>query len=180
MSIVVAKRYADALFQLGQEKLTLDKFMEEFAVVREVFAGNEQLNKFLTHPGVSKAKKKQLIQDAFQGLQKDVVNTIKLLVERHHTAIIPAVIDEFSKMVKEEKGIVDAQVYSVRPLTDDEKLKLQDSLAKKLNKNALNIINLVDPTLIGGVKIRVGNTIYDGSISGKLKRIERNIVTANI
>ncbi|RKQ34375.1 F0F1 ATP synthase subunit delta [Oceanobacillus halophilus] len=177
---LVAKRYAEALFTLGQEKLYLDKFVEEFSVVREVFETNEQLVTFLTHPGINNGKKKELIDKSFQGFQKDVVNTIKLLVERHHTVVIPAIIDAFLQRVNDAKGIADATVYSVRELTDDEKLKVKESFVKRLNKQEIRIQNIVDPSLMGGIKIRVGNTIYDGSISGKLKRFERNILTANI
>ncbi|WP_085994046.1 F0F1 ATP synthase subunit delta [Oceanobacillus senegalensis] len=177
---VVAKRYAEALFELGQEKLTLDKFVEEFNVVQHIFQTNEPLIKFLTHPAINNAKKKELIDKAFKGFQKDVVNTVKLLVERHHTVNIPSIIDQLNQLVHDAKGIAEATVYSVRELSDDEKLKIKESFVKRLNKEEIRIRNIVDPTLVGGIKIRVGNTIYDGSISGKLRRFERNIGTANI
>ena len=70
-------------------------------------------------------------------------------------------------------------VYSVRALSEEECRQLELSFAKRFAKRAIELNNVVDPSLIGGMKIRVGNTIYDGSVSGMLKRIERNIVTAN-
>ncbi|RLL42908.1 F0F1 ATP synthase subunit delta [Oceanobacillus piezotolerans] len=176
---VVAKRYADALFVLGQEKLSLDKFVEEFKVVRQIFEDNEKLNTFLFHPGINKEQKKLLLTEAFQGMHQDVVNTLKLLVDRHRTELIPSIIDHFVQVVNDAKGIAEAYVYSVRELTGDEKVHLKAAFTKRLNKGSIQFTNIVDPTLIGGVKIRIGNTIYDGSVSGKLKRIERNIGTAN-
>jgi F-type H+-transporting ATPase subunit delta len=77
------------------------------------------------------------------------------------------------------KGIAEATVYSVRALSDAELEKLAQTFAKRLNKNAVKLENKVDPSIIGGVKIRMGNTIYDGSLSAKLKRIERNITATN-
>ncbi|MFD1348295.1 F0F1 ATP synthase subunit delta [Oceanobacillus caeni] len=177
---VVANRYAEALFELGQEKHILDKFVEEFTVVREVFQTEEQFVKFLTYPGINNDKKKELIEAAFKGCQKDVINSVKLLVERHHTVNVPIIIDHFIQLVNDSKGIAEATVYSVRELSSDELLKVKQSFTKRLKKEKIHITNIVDPSIMGGIKIRVGNTIYDGSISNKLKRFERNIVTANI
>ncbi|MFC4024969.1 F0F1 ATP synthase subunit delta [Oceanobacillus longus] len=176
---VVAKRYADALFQLGKEKNTQEQFVKEFRVVREVFNNNKQLVPFLKHPKVNNEKKKQFIQEVFQGLHTDVVNTIKLLVERHRTAAIPSIIDHFIQLVNDAKGIADATVYSVRELTEVERTQLQVSFAKRMGKTAINLENVVDPSIVGGIKIRVGNTIYDGTVRGKLDRISRKIVSAN-
>ncbi|WP_067728531.1 F0F1 ATP synthase subunit delta [Oceanobacillus damuensis] len=176
---VVSKRYAEALFQLGKEKNTQDLLVEEFRVVREVFKNNKKLDTFLKHPKIDNEKKKQFLTQAFQGTQTDVVNTLKLLVERRRTAAVPSIIDHFIQLVNDAKGIADATVYSVRELSEAEKQQLQVTFAKRMGKAAINLENVVDPSIIGGIKIRVGNTIYDGTISGKLNRISRRIVSAN-
>lgn len=176
---VVAKRYADALFQLGNEKQIQEQLVEEFRVVKEVFQNNKKLFTFLKHPRVNNEKKKLFLGEVFQGLSNDVVNTLKLLVERHRIGIIPSIIDHLSQMAFDAKGIAEATVYSVRELSDTEKEELASTFAKRLNKKAIKLENKVDPSIIGGIKLRMGNTIYDGTLSGKLKRIERNIVTAN-
>jgi F-type H+-transporting ATPase subunit delta len=176
---VVAKRYADALFQLGNEKAVLDQYLEEFQTVKKVFDTNTNLIPFLKHPRIHHAEKKQFLDNVFQGLSADVVNTIKLLAERQRSEIIPSIIDHFIQLVNDAKGIAVATVYSVRELNDAEKNELENAFAKRFNKKSIQFENVVDPNIIGGVKIRLGNTIYDGSVSGKLRRIERNIVTAN-
>lgn len=176
---VVAKRYAEALFQLGQEKNTLDDLIEQFGIVSDVFKNNEQLYTFLEHPRINNEKKKQFIQDVFQGLQTDVINTMKLLVDRHRTEITPSIINYFTQMVNDAKAIAEATVHSVRKLSDTETQQLADRLAAQLDKETVNITNVVDPEIIGGLRIRIGNTIFDGSIRGKLARMERRILTAN-
>ncbi|GAA0436605.1 MAG: F0F1 ATP synthase subunit delta [Bacillota bacterium] len=176
---VVAKRYAEALFQLGNEKATLEQLLDELRVVKKVVEDNEDLYIFLKHPRITNEKKKQFLDEVFNGLQIDVINTMKLLVERHRIELTSSIIDHFIQLVNDAKGIADATVYSVRKLADEERRELEDSFAKRFNKKKIMLTNVVDPTLIGGMKIRLGNTIYDGSVSGKLKRIERNIVTAN-
>ena len=178
-SVVVAKRYADALFRLGVEQQKLEQFVADFKVVQPVFQNDKKLAKFLTHPKIDNAKKKQLVIEAFQGLDKTVLNTLQLLVDRHRTPIIPTIIDEFISLVNDAKGMADATVYSTRNLSDDEKSQLERSFAVRLGKSAVQLNNIVDPSILGGIKIRVGNTIYDGTVKGKLNRISRSIVSAN-
>ncbi|SHH59734.1 MULTISPECIES: F0F1 ATP synthase subunit delta [Virgibacillus] len=175
----IAKRYADALFQLGQEKSLLEALTQELKVVKKAFQDNKDLYTFLMHPRISNAKKQQFLRDVFQQAHKEVVNILNLLVQRHRIELLPAIIDHFIRLVNDAKGIAAATVYSVRALSEEECRQLESSFAKRFNKQAIELTNIVEPSLIGGMKIRVGNTIYDGSVSGKLKRIERNIVTAN-
>ncbi|GEN89560.1 F0F1 ATP synthase subunit delta [Oceanobacillus sp. FSL W8-0428] len=178
-SAVVAKRYADALFRLGVEQQKLEQFAADLKVVKPVFQNDKKLAKFLTHPKIDNAKKKQLVVEAFQGLDKTVLNTLQLLVDRHRTSIIPTIIDEYISLVNDAKGMADATVYSTRSLSDEEKSQLERSFAVRLGKSAVQLNNIVDPSILGGVKIRVGNTIYDGTVKGKLNRISRSIVSAN-
>lgn len=175
---IVAKRYAGALFQIGQEKGTLDHMEAELRVIEEVLQENNTLLPFLQHPGVEKAKKKQLMSDILSQVLPDVRNTLLLLVDRNRAELISDFVEQFINMMNEEKGIAEAVVYSVIPLSEEELNELSSVFAKKLNKNKLIINNVVDESILGGVKLRIGNTIYDGTLSGKLERIERNITSA--
>ena len=175
---VVAKRYADALFQLADEKNSAKDLIAELAVVKDVFQTNDQAVQLLLHPQVSNAEKMTFIDEAFGKFGKDVINTLKLLVERQRIGMVIEVIDQVTEHYNEAYGIAEAVVYSVRDLSDDEKENVEVSLKQKLNKKEINIRNVIDPSVLGGIKIRVGNTIYDGTISGKLDQMKHNIGTA--
>ena len=175
----VAKNYAEALFQIAVEKDTVDFLETELMIVKEVFQSNPDFLKFLQHPKVEAEKKNPLLQEAFAGFGEDVLHTISLLVDRHNEALVPEVADHFTAFANEAKGIVEATVYSIRALTEEEKAEVEAVFKKKLNANALRINNEIDPAIIGGVKVKVGNTVYDGSLKGKLDRMERQIVMAN-
>jgi len=176
---VVANRYADALFDLGNEKNTLDQYVEELITVKEVFSDNEQLDTFLKHPSVKNSTKKQMLEEAFNGLHVDIVNTLKLLVERDRTEMVIRMIDHFIQLVNDKNGIAEAKVFSVRELSKPEQEELQATFARRFNKQGIHLVNIVDPHLLGGMKVQVGNTIFDGTVKNKLRRIERNIVAAN-
>ena len=180
MITVVAKRYAEALFQLATEKNIADQLISELGTVKDVFEKDEQLIDFLSHPRIKLQDKKQLIDEAFKSQNVTVLNTLKILVERHRLSEIVAIIDHYNHLYNEANGIATATVYSVRPLSDDEKASLEDSFKAKLNKGSITFTNEIDENLIGGVRIRIGNTIYDGSISGKLNRLKGNLTSANL
>ncbi|WP_138420733.1 F0F1 ATP synthase subunit delta [Aquibacillus sediminis] len=176
---VLTRRYAEALFQLGQEKSIIDQLEAQLLIVKEVFEQNEDFRSFLEHPRVNSDKKNQLIDKAFDGFLPTVVNTLKVLVERHNEEIVAEIVDHFIELSNHAKGVAEAKVYSTRELTDEEKNQLSTVFSKKLDLKSLKITNIVDPTILGGVKLKIGNRIYDGTLQRKLEQIERNIVSAN-
>lgn len=176
---VAANRYAEALFQIGKEKNILDKLVEELGLVKEVFQKNEQLDTFLKHPRVNNEEKEQFLNEMFPGMQTDVLNTMKLLVIKRRTEIIPSIINHLIQLVNDAKGIAVAKVYSVRPLSETEIEAIKLNFAKRLNKQSIQVDNIIDPSILGGLKIMIGNTVFDGSVDAKLKRLGREIVSAN-
>ncbi|MEH7443383.1 F0F1 ATP synthase subunit delta [Heyndrickxia sp. MSNUG] len=176
MNSMVAKRYALALFQLSKENNLLAQVEQELRVVKEVLVNSSDLNAVLQSPKVSAAKKKEIIKDSFSQVNPFVLNTLMILIDRHRQDQMVEVVDQFVELSNEEHGIADAKVYSIRPLTEDESDALSASFAAKVGKKSLRIQNIVDPELLGGLKIRIGNRIYDGSLRGKLNRLERKLL----
>ncbi|MGD6816542.1 F0F1 ATP synthase subunit delta [Metabacillus sp. 84] len=173
----VSKRYASALFEIAKETKMLDQFEDDLMTVKEVFRQNPKLMALLQHPKMDLRKKKDLIKEGFSSLTSQVLNTFCILVERHRTDSIPEIADEFAKLANDARGTENAIVYSVRLLSEQELSELSASFAGRIGKTALKLHNVIDQTLIGGVKLRIGNRIYDGSVSGKLARIEKQLVT---
>ncbi len=174
---IVAKRYALALFELCQEKKNLDTVVEEARLIIEVFSTNEELLSFLKHPKISFQQKKQMLADAFANLSTELKNTLMLMVERKRIPEIAQMAEDFVELSNEEKSVADAQVYTIRPLTEAEREAVSATFAPKVGKKSLRIDNIVDRDIIGGMKLRIGNRIFDGSVSGKLNRLERQLLT---
>ncbi|MDP4162763.1 MAG: F0F1 ATP synthase subunit delta [Bacillota bacterium] len=174
---MVAKRYSLALFQIVKEQQTLDSVEAELRVVKEVLAASTELKAVLKSPKLSTEKKKEVLKAAFSSVSTSVLNTMMILVDRHREDQIPEVADGFIALANEDRGIAEAKVYSVRPLTDAEKEALSSSFATKVGKKSLRIENIVDTHLLGGMKLRIGNRIYDGSLRGKLDRLERKLLS---
>ncbi|MGY3716016.1 F0F1 ATP synthase subunit delta [Sutcliffiella cohnii] len=170
-----AKRYALALFQIAKENNTFDQFDTELAEVKAVFATNKELQLVLTNPKVLKESKKQIIREGFAGASPFIVNTLQLLVDRHREDIVVDMVDEYKKIANEARNIAEAVVYSVKALSEAEKQQLSAVFAAKVGKASLSIENIVDPSILGGLKIQIGNRIFDGSVSSKLERLGRQL-----
>ncbi|MCH1625139.1 F0F1 ATP synthase subunit delta [Fredinandcohnia quinoae] len=173
---IVAKRYAVALFQLAKEQHALDQFEGELRTVKQVFAENEDFLTVLSNPKLSIDRKKLIVKEAFTSFSQTTLNTLCLLLDRHREELILDVADEFIELANNERGIAEAKVFSIRPLSEDEKAGLSSVFAAKVGKASLKIENVVDKSLIGGVKLRIGNQIFDGSVKGKLERLERELI----
>ncbi|WP_223594886.1 F0F1 ATP synthase subunit delta [Neobacillus bataviensis] len=174
---MVAKRYASALFQISKEQQILSNVEEELRVVREVLDYNADLKAVLKSSKLTNENKKEIIRNAFSTVNAYVLNTLMILIDRHREDEIVEVVNQFIELANEEMGIAEAKVYSIRPLTDAEREAVSTTFAAKIGKKSLRIENIVDSELLGGIKLRIGNRIYDGSLRGKLNRLERKLLS---
>jgi F-type H+-transporting ATPase subunit delta len=172
----IAKRYALALFQLAKEQQLLDQMETELRVVKEVVAKNPELTALLKSPKLTKEKKKEILTEAFSSANPYVLNTLNMMVDRRREDNIEALAEQFIELANDERGIAEAKVYTIRPLTAEESAALSTSFAGKVGKKSLVIDNIVDSNLLGGIKLRIGNRIFDGSLRGKLERLERQLL----
>lgn len=105
-----------------------------------------------------------------------MVNTLQLMAERKRLDEVSSLADEFVVLSNNAQGIEDAKVYSTRPLTEEEHASISSTFAKKIGKQSLRIENIIDPSLIGGLRLQIGNRIYDSSVSTKLARLQRQLI----
>lgn len=173
---VVAKRYALALFEIAKQHQQLQTVEEELLVVKAVFKENKELLPLLKSPKLTIAEKQTLLKNAFSAASVYVINTLTLLVERHREGSVIDVVNAFVSLSHEEQGLAEATVESVRSLTEAETAQVSAQFAKKVDKQALKITNIVNPDLLGGLKVRIGNRIFDGSLRGKLDRLEKQLI----
>ena len=175
---VAANRYALALFEVTREQGKLDPVQGDMRELRKVFRESADLRALLGSPKISGSKKKEMLKGLFAGADILTVNLLQVLVDAQRISEAADVADEFIEMANESAGIAEAKVYSTRPLTDEEQQELSTVFAGKVGKQSLRIDNIVDPSLIGGVRIRIGNRIYDNSLKTKLDHLKRDLVNA--
>lgn len=171
---VVAGRYAKALYGAAVEKGIASEVKEQLKTVVEVLHLDPEVKRFIHAPRVSQADKLQVLRNALQDtLSPTVMNTVELLIERGRTELFADLLETYIKIEGDALGIGDATVYSAYALSQEE----QDTVAaefSELTGRKIRVTNLVDKSLLGGLKVIIGDTLYDGSLAGKLERLEKS------
>ncbi|MCQ4088123.1 F0F1 ATP synthase subunit delta [Saccharibacillus sp. JS10] len=171
---LVAKRYARALFEVTLAESKVTETQAELRAIAEAFASDPALRKFLESPGISVEAKKNVLNRAFEGrVSVAVVRTLDLLIERGRTQLFHELCESYEHISNEALGLADATVYSAFPLTEEEKAATAERFGLLTGKK-ITVTNIIDKSVLGGAKVMIGNTLYDGSLAGKLARLEKS------
>ena len=173
---VAAKRYAVALFQLAKEKNLLESLESEVRVIGKVFKEEREAFFIFSNPKLPTEKKKEFIITCLPNVSVEIRNFLMILVDRKRESSLLEIIEYFLKLVIAENDQEGALVFSAKPLTESEEKGISVVFSKKVGKKALRIENIIQPDMLGGFKIRIGNQIFDGSLSEKLSRLHRHIL----
>ncbi|RNF40012.1 F0F1 ATP synthase subunit delta [Planococcus salinus] len=171
-----SERYALALFEVAQQHEVSVEVEEDLREIKKVFDMTPELYNLIVSPKLSAEKRSNLINEVFKQANPYVVNTLQLLAERRRLDEISDLVADYIRLYNEAQGIEDAKIYSTRPLTDEERASISSVFAKKIGKQSLRIENVIDPSLLGGLRLQIGNRIYDSSISSKLERLQRQLI----
>ena len=176
MAKLVSKTYGDALFELALENNQLDSMLEEVKAVSVAIAENEDLTKLMNHPKIVKEEKIKVIEDIFTGqVSRELVGLMRMIVEKDHYNELNNVFKYFTDCVKEYKNIGTAYVTSAVELTDSQKDAVMKRLLETTKYVEFEMHFDVDATLIGGMKIRIGDRVVDSSIKNKLNDLTREL-----
>lgn len=174
----VAKRYAAALFSVAQRDGILDAVGQDMLLVERFIAEVPYLRAVLLQPLVSEERKTLVATQAFgDRTTGTTLNFLKLLIRKRREDLIDEVIREFRILTLAQANIVDASVTSTVALTPKQNQALVASLEKLTGKN-VRMTSDIDPGVVGGVVVRLGDTIIDGSVRGQLERLREHLLGA--
>jgi len=171
---MIAKRYAQALFELGKEENVLDILHDELKTVGEILDKEETLQNILNHPQISGEQKKEIWITLFQGKAHPLtLNFLLLLTDRKREGFLAEIIQQFEQVMREEKNIGVAQVITAIELTEEQKTKLQEKLTQITGKENMELETKVNHEIIGGIIVKVGNLLMDDSIVSHLASLRK-------
>jgi F-type H+-transporting ATPase subunit delta len=172
----VAKRYAEALFQVAKKQDNIAEVGANLKEVKAVFANNAELVEVLANPKVKADAKKELLKNVFSGASEAVVNTLQILIDKKRISDVASVATGFQALAAAHFGTAEATVYSTRPLNAEETAEISASFGKLVGVGKLDITNEIDASLIGGVRVQIGNYIFDSTVASKLEGLKRTLV----
>lgn len=176
MASSAAKRYAQAVFELGKEKGSLDAWQRDLERLGQLSA-NREAEAFLANPSVSREKKVAMVDKALGKAQPEALNLGRLLVERDRISDAAAISDAFEDMVRADRGIVVAEVTTAEKLSKAEQEMVRERLEALVGKK-VEMRTAVDESIIGGIVARVGDTLIDGSVVSQLRKLRQRLASA--
>ncbi len=169
----VVKRYASALFMAASKADVVDRIESDLGLISYVMETSPELLKTMYSPLVADEAKKTVLREVFDGkIDQITLRYMELLVDKRREQVLLQTEEEYIKLANEARGVADAQVRTAVRLTDEQTEAITAKL-EKLTGKKIHLIKLVDPKLIGGVEVRIGDHVIDGSIRGQLAELRK-------
>ena len=171
----LSKRYARALFGLGQEDGSFEKYGQELEDFKQFFTENEEFGRVISNSIFSVDDRKKVLKivldrSGYSGLVKNFLN---LLLDKDRIGAIEAINEHYSKLTDEKSNIAHAEIFTAKPLKDealDKVVKSLESLTSKKIKTEMS----EDPELIGGIVVKIGDLVLDGSVKAQLEGLKES------
>jgi len=173
----IASKYSEAVLDLAVGLKQEEKVLEEIQLVSQVMSSDREMAVLINHPAIDGGEKKRLIQGLFEGKVTELTsNLIGLLCDKRRLNLIPFIEVSFRELLNKRKNIVSASLVCAERLADTQVANIRAQLAEHLGKT-LELDVKVDSSLIGGVVLKMGDQVIDGSLSGQLKALEKQLLS---
>lgn len=171
-----ARRYAEAAFEVAMRDGTLEAWRAELDLAAGIVS-DERVLDVLANPAIPAEKRGSVLEDVLgRNVSRPVLNLIQLMLKRGRIELLPRVAAEFRRLDDDRQGITHATAISAAPLEPDEIRALTARLEQSTgDRIALDV--QVDPSLLGGIVVRVGDRMIDGSVRGRLERLRNQLIS---
>lgn len=177
---IVYSKYSQAMFDIASEQQKIEEYGKELKTIRDTLQMNPELRSFLAHPLVPAQSKKDTIRQIFaDDVSPIVLQFIYVMIDRRREAALAAAIDGFIDLSRSAQNIEVAKVHVIKPLSAEEETKLVAGLEKITGKK-IEPLYYIDPAIIGGIVIRIGDRLIDGSLLRQLHDLEHSLLQADV
>jgi ATP synthase F1 delta subunit len=170
----IAEVYARSLFEVAKEEEKLDEVREQLGEIADAVAESRDLQVFFFSPYFSSDEKVQGLDKAISGADETVTNFLALLVEKHRMPALFRIRQQFDKLWQAENQILPVQVTSAIELDDDTVKNIGDKIGERTGRK-VELRSSVDPDILGGIVLQVGNSVLDASIRNRLENLRKSV-----
>lgn len=173
MNTAVARRYAQALLMIATENNSVDKYQEELGSFIALLKENSKAQEIMNNPRIQPHEKKEVLKGIIKNKYSTIVtNFLKLVIDKRREYYYEDIVKAFNDYADESRNIVDAEVRTVVQLSDKDYNDLQKRLSKATGKD-VRLIPVIDTTLLGGMVIKIGEMVIDGSVTKRLSLLKK-------
>ncbi len=173
----IGQVYARSLFEVAQEHDKLDEVREELGELADAIAESRDLSTFFFSPYFSVQEKKEGLAKALDGAEEIFENFLGALLENHRMPAIHRIRREYDALWREEKKLLPVQITSAVELDEQIVKNIGDQIGEQTGRE-VDLRSIVDPEILGGIVLRVGNSILDASIKNRLDQLRRQVARA--
>jgi F-type H+-transporting ATPase subunit delta len=173
----IARVYADAIFGVAKDRGKLDQIHEQLGQFADALADNRELQLFFFSPYFSSAEKKDGIGKAIAGAEPELVNFLELLAEKHRMPVLFRIRRQFDSLWAKENRRLGVTVTSAVDLDPE----IAERIGQEIERQTGNTVELqreVDPDILGGLVVQVGNMVLDTSIRNRLEKLRKSVAQA--
>jgi len=174
----LARRYAQALFELADQMKVLDQIVAELRDFNDLLARNQEMRYVLNHPNISLTAKKDILKKVCPTYSDITLHFIYLLIDRRRQNLLALISKEFSRMADRARQIVEVKITSAVVLEPQQEEQISLMLREKTS-STIRLVTAVDETLIGGAKLQIGDRVIDGTVRAALKKIREELKKAS-
>ncbi len=168
----VAYRYAKAWMKQVLEDKVLETTLQDVELISATLEGSKDLGLFLKSPMINRTVKKDTLEEIFKSrVSESTFRFIELLLSRHREGFLGQVVSVFRSMYRDAAGILDAEIRSALSLTDAAVKEISDRLST-ITKKSVEVTLIVDESLIGGISVRLGDQVIDGTVKHQLEKLK--------
>ena len=171
----ITSRYAEAIFSIKRDQNQLEEAQVEIKELIKVLKQNPDFVFVLNSSYKEFQEKEDIIDKVFKGVDQDIINLIKIVTKNHRSMYLVEILERTNSLINDERGVLEGLVYSTEPLKEEELQKLNAAISK-VEKRPTDLKNIIDPNLIGGVKVVINDHIYDGSIKHHLENMKLTLL----
>lgn len=171
----ITSRYAEALFSLKRESNSLEESQKEIKELKGILIDNPDFIVILSSSYKTLEEKIDIIDKTLIGVDEEIKSLIKIVTQNHRSQYLIEIFDDFNSLVNDYRGVKEGLVYSAEKLSKSQLDKLNSAISKVENRPT-ELKNIVDPSLIGGVKIVINDHIYDGSVKHRIEDMRLSLL----
>lgn len=178
-NVIISRRYAQALKDEADGLGAIERVDEDVALIRDSLASSRELNQFFESPVISREKKASVVKELFGERVEDVtLQFLLLMIQKQREQIFPDVVRAYQSLRDEQKGLISVSVRTATELGEAEEAELVATIERMISKK-VRLETEVDDTLLGGLVVRVGDTVYDGSFVNQLQALRDRLETGH-
>ena len=176
MATAAARRYAKAVFELAQEEGHVEQWSHRLARVRELLS-DPAVAAVLTNPTIATEQREAFVSGAPHLLDQEATNLARLLIESGRVDEVAGIEEEFESLADEAAGRVHATVTTAIALESHDRERVARELSKRLDKD-VRVSVVVDPRILGGMKLRYGDHVVDATVANRLEQLRRRLAAS--